>query len=95
MQIIYGFNNQVWSRIHENAEVFSDWVRLDNFGCSTPADLASLLGGIIDTKKFLVRMDGNREYICDLYINGGTAYIQYSNEAGYKLNVAEFNVTPV
>ena len=36
--------NQTWQRVKD--ETWSPWVRVDNFGCATSADLASLLGAI-------------------------------------------------
>ena len=39
-------NNEIYERVKTNQGAWSDWQRIDNFGCRTPADLASLLGGV-------------------------------------------------
>lgn len=44
-QILYSNNDSCWERI-KYANEWWPWVRLDNFGCNTASDLASLLGGI-------------------------------------------------
>ena len=61
-QTLYSLNTgEIYARaLNENSSsvvtVLSDWRRLDNFGCNTPADLASLLGGILHFKFLLKKI---------------------------------------
>ena len=82
-QTIFDGYGKVFNRIYTGT--WSSWQRLDNFGCNTPADLASLLGADM----FNVRLQGGTTVSCDLYIeNSGYAYLQDANA----VNIAKFPV---
>lgn len=47
IQQYYGMDGDAWERCKLiSSQGDTPWMRVDNFGCSTPADLASLLGGV-------------------------------------------------
>lgn len=66
VQVAYGaIYTEVYERIWEsNQSVWKPWVRMDNFGCSTASELASLLGAYIvmvfdDEADFVTKSESN------------------------------------
>lgn len=84
LQLLYDYNAGVYyyarsSKRDQGGIVWNEWNRIDNFGCNTPADLASLLG-------VLTLMNKNTTTIP----TGGPAnYGQYyqCKSANYQFNV--------
>lgn len=83
--------NECYKRVSgRGGTSWSSWVRIDNFGCNTPAELASLLG----VERHEIAVGGSCEIIGDSMIvmdyNRGSGSGIILNGYGGHINVVEF-----